>query len=182
MTAKIAKSRAVFFDKDGTLVKDVPYNINPDLIVLTTGAAEAVQKLKKAGFKLFVVSNQSGVARGFFEEKDLAAVWEKLNELCGVEFDGFYFCPHFLGGKIARFSFACDCRKPEAGMILSAAGEHNLDLQNSWIVGDSPKDAEAGQRAGCQTILLGGETTNAGFSADNMSEAAQIILKSVPPA
>ena len=180
MTAKIAKSRAVFFDKDGTLVKDVPYNINPDLIVLNEGAAEAVQELKKAGFKIFVVSNQSGVARGFFEEKDLGAVWKKLNELCNIEFDGFYFCPHFPAGKIAEYSFSCDCRKPAPGMILRAAREHNLDLQNSWIVGDSLKDDEAGRRAGCQTILLGSsEKNNSDFSADNLNKAAQIILENL---
>jgi D,D-heptose 1,7-bisphosphate phosphatase len=179
MTSKIAKSRAVFFDKDGTLVKDVPYNVNPDLIVLNEGAAETVRKLKKAGFKIFVVSNQSGVARGFFEEKDLAAVWKKLNELCKIEFDGFYFCPHFPAGKIEKYSFACDCRKPEAGMILQAAREHNLDLQNSWIVGDSSKDAEAGRRARCWTILLDSETENSDFTAKNLEEAAQIILKEI---
>jgi histidinol-phosphate phosphatase family protein len=176
MTAKIAKSRAVFFDKDGTLVNDVPYNVNPDLIVLNEGAAETVRKLKKAGFKIFVVSNQSGIARGLFEEKDLAAVWEKLNELCEIEFDDFYFCPHFPGGKIPKYSFSCGCRKPEAGMILLAAQEHNLDLQNSWVVGDSPKDAEAGRLAGCRTILLGIKTNNSDFKAENLKEAAQIIL------
>jgi D,D-heptose 1,7-bisphosphate phosphatase len=176
MTAKIAKSRAIFFDKDGTLVKDIPYNVNPDLIVLNEGAAETVRKLKKAGFKIFIVSNQSGIARGFFEEKDLAAIWEKLNKLCETEFDGFYFCPHLPTGKIAEFSFSCDCRKPEAGMILRAANEYNLDLENSWIIGDSPKDAEAGRRAGCRTILLGGETENSDFTAGSLKEAAQIIL------
>ncbi|HEX8399008.1 MAG TPA: HAD family hydrolase [Pyrinomonadaceae bacterium] len=176
MTAKIAKSRAVFFDKDGTLVKDIPYNVNPDLIVLNEGAAETLRKLKKAGFKIFIVSNQSGIARGFFEEKDLTAVWEKLDELCEIEFDGFYFCPHFPDGKIPEYSFLCDCRKPEAGMILRAADEHNLDLQNSWIVGDSPKDAEAGRLAGCQTILLGDETNNSDYTVQNLKEAAQIIL------
>ena len=176
MTTEIAKSRAVFFDKDGTLVKDVPYNVNPDLIVLNEGAAETVQELKKAGFKIFVVSNQSGIARGFFEEKDLTAVWEKLNELCEIEFDGFYFCPHFPGGKIPKYSFLCDCRKPKPGMIMQAARENNLDLQNSWIIGDSPKDAEAGRRGGCRTILLGGETENSDFTAGSLKEAAQIIL------
>ena len=176
MTTEFAKSRAVFFDKDGTLVKDVPYNVNPDLIVLNEGAAKVVQKLKKAGFKIFVVSNQSGIARGFFKEKDLTAVWEKLNELCETEFDGFYFCPHFPGGKIAEYNFSCDCRKPESGMILRAAQEHNLDLKNSWMIGDSPKDAEAGRGAGCSTILLGDETKNSDFTAKNLKEAAQIIL------
>ncbi|HEX8198277.1 MAG TPA: HAD family hydrolase [Pyrinomonadaceae bacterium] len=179
MTAKIAKSRAVFFDKDGTLVKDVPYNVNPDLIILNEGAAETVQELKKAGFKIFVVSNQSGIARGFFEEKDLAAVWEKLNELCEIEFDGFYFCPHFPEGKIAEYSFLCDCRKPEPGMIFAAARGHRIDLKKSWLIGDSLKDAEAGRRAGCSTILLGNDTKDSDFSADNLNEAAQIILENL---
>jgi len=176
MTAEIAKSRAVFFDKDGTLVNDVPYNVNPDLIVLNEGAAETVRKLMKAGFKIFVVSNQSGVARGLFAEKDLMAVWEKLNELCEIEFDDFYFCPHFPGGKIPKYSFSCGCRKPEPGMILQAAREHNLDLRNSWIIGDSPNDTKAGRLAGCRTILLRGETNNSDFKAENLKEAAQIIL------
>lgn len=176
MTAKMDKQRAVFFDKDGTLVKDLPYNVRPDLIVLNEGAAEAVRKLKKAEFKIFVVSNQSGIARGFFEEKDLAAVWKKLNELCETEFDGFYFCPHLPEGKIAEYSFSCDCRKPEPGMILRAAREHNLDLQNSWMIGDSPKDIEAGRRAGCRTILLGSVGANSDFSIESFSEAADIIL------
>jgi D-glycero-D-manno-heptose 1,7-bisphosphate phosphatase len=96
--------------------------------------------------------------------------------LCGVKFDDFYFCPHFPGGKIPEYSFSCDCRKPEAGMILQAARENNLDLENSWIVGDSPKDAEAGRRAGCRTILLGDETNNSDFTAKNLKEAAQVIL------
>jgi D,D-heptose 1,7-bisphosphate phosphatase len=179
MTAEMNKSRAVFFDKDGTLIKDVPYNVRPDLIELNVGAAEAVQQLKKAGFKLFVVSNQSGVARGFFEEKDLAAIWEKLNELCGAEFDGFYFCPHLPQGKIEKYSFACGCRKPEAGMIFQAANEHRIDLANSWIIGDSPKDAEAGRRASCRTILLFKQTNDSDFTAESLTEAANIILNNL---
>lgn len=176
MTARMNKSRAVFFDKDGTLVKDVPYNVRPDLIRLNAGAAEAVGRLKKAGLKLFVVSNQSGVARGFFEEKDLPAVWEKLNELCGARFDGFYFCPHFPAGKIEKYSFVCDCRKPEAGMLFQAAREHSIDLENSWLIGDSPPDAKAGRLAGCRTILLFEQTNNTDFTVESLTEAADIIL------
>ncbi|MEP6925397.1 MAG: HAD family hydrolase [Pyrinomonadaceae bacterium] len=175
--------KAVFFDKDGTLVKDVPYNTDPDLIELTTGAAEAVQKLKKAGWKVFVVSNQSGVARGFFAVEDLKAVWQKLNELCGVEFDGFYFCPHYESGIVPQYSFACDCRKPKAGLVLQAASEYNIDLQSSWMIGDSANDVEAGQRAGCQTILLGkrdktlNERQTPTFFVENLIKAADLILK-----
>lgn len=173
--------KAVFFDKDGTLIKDVPYNVNPDLIELKTGAAEAVQKLKKAGWKVFVVSNQSGVARGFFDSGDLRAVWQKLNELCGIEFDGFYFCPHYETGSVPQFSVACDCRKPKAGLLLQAAREHKLDLKKSWMIGDHAKDIEAGQRAGCQTILIGETDENfvqpIYFIAANLKEAANLILE-----
>ena len=182
MPTEINKSRAVFFDKDGTLIEDVPYNVRPDLIVLKQGAAQIVQNLKKAGFKLFVVSNQSGVARGFFEEKDLEAVRARIEELCAVEFDGFYFCPHFAEGKVEKYSFACDCRKPAAGMILRAAREHRIDLKSSWVIGDSPKDAEAGRRAGCRTILLASEKISgekADFRVESLTEAWQIILENL---
>ena len=173
--------KAVFFDKDETLIKDVPYNVKPELIELTTGAAEAVQDFKKAGWKVFVISNQSGVARGFFAEADLKAVWRKLNELCGIEFDGFYFCPHYEGGIVAQYSFDCDCRKPKAGLLLQAAREHNLDLKSSWMIGDKAKDIEAGQRAGCQTILVGeadqsfDEPTT--LITANLKEATDLILE-----
>ena len=167
---------AVFFDKDGTLVKDVPYNVKPDLIELTTGAAESLQSLKKARWKIFVVSNQSGVARGLFTEEDLQKVWEKLNELCGIQFDGFYFCPHLENGEIEKYSFACDCRKPAAGMILQAARENEIDLKNSWIIGDSLKDIEAGRRAGCRTILLSNQ------EASNENQQPDFIVKTLPEA
>lgn len=174
--------KAVFFDKDGTLVKDVPYNVRPELIELLSGAAEAVQNLQQAGWKIFVVSNQSGVARGFFEEKDLADVWERLNELCGVQFDGFYFCPHLENGKIIAYSIACNCRKPKAGLILQAARENNLELEDSWLIGDSASDIAAGQSAGCQTILIGENDVNCAdqimphFTVENLSEAVELIF------
>jgi D-glycero-D-manno-heptose 1,7-bisphosphate phosphatase len=175
--------RAVFFDKDGTLIEDVPYNVNLELIKLREGASEALALLKKADFKLFVVSNQSGVARGYFEEKDLQVVWQKLNELTGVEFDGFYYCPHYPNGKIEAYSFACGCRKPQPGMILEAAEQHGIDLAKSWFVGDTRSDVEAGKHAGCQTIFLEIENTLDGsikpdFTVKTLLEAAQIIIKS----
>jgi D,D-heptose 1,7-bisphosphate phosphatase len=175
--------KAVFFDKDGTLVKDVPYNVDPNLIELTTGAAAAVQKLKEANWKVFVVSNQSGVARGFFAEEDLTAVWQKLNELCSIKFDGFYFCPHFENGNVRQYSFACNCRKPKTGLILQAAREHNINLKSSWMIGDSKKDITAGQSAGCRTILLGEANQNSNelqmptFIVESLGEAADLILK-----
>lgn len=175
---------AVFFDKDGTLIRDLPYNVNPNLIELNQGAAELVQTVKTAGFRIFVVSNQSGVARGLFDEADLSAVWAKLNELCAVEFDGFYFCPHHESGSVERYKIRCECRKPAAGMLLAAARDHNLDLARSWMIGDVAKDAAAGRAAGCRTILFdNGENQeiaraalDANFTIKNLIEAAEIIL------
>lgn len=177
--------KAVFFDKDGTLIRDVPYNVNPDLIRLNQGAAELVRKVKDAGFLIFVVSNQSGVARGLFDEADLKAVWAKLDELCQIKFDGFYFCPHYETGSVERYKIRCDCRKPAAGMLVTAAREHNLDLANSWMIGDVEKDVQAGRAAGCRTILFDSDgeiglranaISNPHFTVKNLIEAAEIIL------
>lgn len=149
--------RAVFLDKDGTLIEDIPYNVNPDLIRLTPGAAEGLRSLHVSGFKLIVVSNQSGVALGYFPESSLLAVEAKLSQLfaeIGVPLAGFYYCPHHPDGTVPGYNIDCACRKPEPGLILRAAQEHEINLPESWLIGDILNDIEAGDRAGCQTILL----------------------------
>jgi histidinol-phosphate phosphatase family protein len=155
--------RAVFLDKDGTLIEDVPYNVDPALIRLGAGAAEGLPRLHAAGFLLIVISNQSGVARGLFPEGALRAVHERLGQLLhdlGVRLDGFFYCPHHPGAPVPEYALACSCRKPEPGLILSAAREHGVDLGRSWLVGDILDDVEAGRRAGCRTVLIdnGNET------------------------
>lgn len=142
-------NKAVFIDKDGTLIHDVPYNVNPDLIVLSEGAGEALRRFKAAGYKLVVISNQAGVAKGLFEETALEGVHKRLGELLyayDVALDGFYYCPHYTE--------ACECRKPKPGMLLQAARDLNIDLEQSWMIGDIAADSEAGRRAGCRTILI----------------------------
>ncbi len=156
-------NKAVFLDKDGTLIEDVPYNVNPDLIKLTQGAIAGLQLLQASGYKLIVISNQSGVARGYFLESELVGVKEHLLKLLspqGVTLDGFYYCPHHPDGVVSEYAITCDCRKPEPGLILRAACEHNIDLQKSWFIGDILNDVEAGHHAGCKTILIdnGNET------------------------
>ena len=174
---------AVFLDKDGTLVRDVPYNVDPARIVLNEGVVNGVRKLHAAGFALVIVSNQSGVARGYFEEADLEVVWTKLRDLLGVPFS-VYYCPHHPEGY-APYNVECGCRKPEPGMLLGAAREHNLDLSRSWMVGDILNDVEAGRRSGCRTVLLdnGGETEwqlsrerLPHHVVSTFAEAAEIIL------
>jgi histidinol-phosphate phosphatase family protein len=147
-----SEQRAVFLDKDGTLVENVPYNVDPQRITLVPGAAEAVSRLAEQGYRIIVVSNQPGVALGYFAPTDLRGVEQRLGELLPV-LDGFYFCPHAPGA-------GCSCRKPACGMLLRAAEEHAVDLRNSWMVGDILDDIEAGRRAGCRTVLVdnGNET------------------------
>jgi len=163
VTQHDATTAAVFLDKDGTLVHDVPYNVDPALIRLTPGAVEALGLLHAAGYRLIIVSNQSGVARGRFPETALAAVEERLRALLaqrGVPLTGFYYCPHHPDGSVAAYAVACSCRKPAPGMLIRAAREHGIDLSRSWMVGDILNDVEAGHRAGCRSILIdnGNET------------------------
>lgn len=155
--------RAVFLDKDGTLIPDIPYNVDPELITLYPETGQALQTLKRAGYGLFVVSNQAGVARGYFSKDALPAVFDRLNELLApfsVAIDGFAYCPNHPAGVVERYAIDCNRRKPGPGMLLEAAREHGIDLAQSWMIGDILNDVEAGNRAGCQTILVdrGNET------------------------
>jgi histidinol-phosphate phosphatase family protein len=155
--------KAIFLDKDGTLVENVPYNVDPDLIRLAPGAVEGLSVLHAAGYRLLVISNQSGVARGLFPESALEAVERRLRQIlaaAGVPLAGFYYCPHHPEGTLREYAVACECRKPEPGLILRAAREHAIEPARSWFVGDILDDVEAGRRAGCRTVLIenGNET------------------------
>lgn len=183
---------AVFFDKDGTLIDDMPFNVDPARMRLARGAADAIAALARAGFALFVISNQGGVARGYFAEAALAAVHARLRELvhaAGGRLAGFYYCPHDPTGHVEPYARACDCRKPRPGMILRAAHAHGIDLANSWFVGDILHDVEAGNRAGCRTVLIdnGNETEwvltplrTPDASVGDLAAAARDILRDRP--
>lgn len=148
---------AVFLDRDGTLIEEVHYLSEPDQVRLIPGAADAVRKLNDAGVLVIVVTNQAGVARGYFPESRVAAVHERLSALleeCGAKIDAFYYCPHHPTEGIGAYRVACDCRKPKPGMLLTAARDFDIDLARSWMIGDKPGDAEAGAAAGCRTILV----------------------------
>ncbi|MGN6491938.1 MAG: D-glycero-alpha-D-manno-heptose-1,7-bisphosphate 7-phosphatase [Agriterribacter sp.] len=179
--------KAVFLDKDGTLVKDVPYNIDTNLVEFTAYAVEALQLLQQIGYKFIVVSNQSGIAKGYFSPVEVKRVFDYISAelaLYEVIMDDFYYCPHFYPAKIPEFSTPCLCRKPRPGMLLQAAYDHNISLNESWMIGDILDDVEAGNRAGCRTILLNngnetewlpGEHRLPHFMAANLMEAATII-------
>jgi histidinol-phosphate phosphatase family protein len=179
--------KAVFLDKDGTLVKDVPHNADPALLRFMPHAVEGLRVMHRMGFKLVVASNQSGVARGLFTERDLERVEDRLGDMlleAGVPLSGFYFCPHMPGGSVPEYAVSCVCRKPKPGLLQRAARELSLDLSESWIIGDILDDVEAGRRAGCRTVLLdnGHETEwvltpsrRPHFLAADLSEAADLI-------
>jgi D-glycero-D-manno-heptose 1,7-bisphosphate phosphatase len=180
--------KAVFIDKDGTLIEDVPYNCNVARMRLMPGASAGLRVLHDAGYALIVISNQAGVALGHFPEESLKAVETYLQRLladAGVPLDGFYYCPHHPEGAIGRYAVSCVCRKPEPGLILQAAREHGIDPNRSWMVGDILHDVEAGRRAGCRTVLIhNGHETEWQLSplrwphylAENMIQASQCIL------
>jgi D-glycero-D-manno-heptose 1,7-bisphosphate phosphatase len=174
---------AVFLDKDGTVIHDEPYNVDPAKIRFREDAGPALLSLQQAGYRLVLVSNQGGIEAGRFQESELAQVWESLKAELGfgdVSLTGIYYCPHGA-------STACECRKPKPGMLERAADEHEIDLQASWMIGDILDDVEAGHRAGCRTILLdvGSETEwqdspwrRPTFVARSLSQAARHILMS----
>lgn len=150
-------NKAVFLDKDGTVIEDLPYNVDPKRVRFLPGSAEGLKLLHEAGYKLIIVTNQSGVARGYFTEDDLRTLGRFLTDQLngfGVALAGFYFCPHLPEGIVPGYGITCICRKPEPGLIFRAAREHDIDLAGSWFVGDILNDVEAGRRAGCRTVLL----------------------------
>jgi D-glycero-D-manno-heptose 1,7-bisphosphate phosphatase len=181
-------NRAIFLDKDGTLIPDIPYNIDPDMITLQPDGIEGLKLLHNEGYLLIIVSNQSGVARGYFTEEKLQAVEMKIKELLAandIPLSGFYYCPHYPQGTIKSFNIKCDCRKPMPGMLLKAATEHNIDLAKSWMIGDILNDVEAGNRAGCKTVLIDngnetewvpGEYRIPAVICESINEAADSIL------
>jgi len=156
-------ARAVFLDKDGTLVDDIPYNVDPARITLLPGVGESLRRLQDAGFLLFVVSNQPGVALGRFPAAALTAVEARIDELLtghGVVISAYAWCTHAPASVRSASTLACTCRKPRPGLILDTAGTHGVAPERSWMVGDILDDIEAGNRAGCRTILVdrGNET------------------------
>lgn len=153
------KAPAVFLDRDGTIIENHGYLGDPDGVTLLPGAVDGLRRLADAGYLLVLVSNQSGVARGYFDEEALSRVHARLEaELHrhGVSLDGCYYCPYLDGEKatVEAYRKESELRKPKPGMLLQAAEELGIDLAESWMIGDSLSDVEAGRRAGCRTVLI----------------------------
>ena len=176
-------NRAVFLDRDGTITKEGHDFVGKvESVVLIPSAANALKRLQDAGYKLFVVTNQSGVGRGYFTREAVESIHAHLDEYfakVGVRFDGYFVCPHHPEDN-------CDCRKPKPKFLLEAARVQGLDLSRCFMVGDRPTDIQTGLNAGTKTILVltgaGRETlarqeTNPDFAAEDIGEAATWILK-----
>jgi len=147
--------RAAFFDRDGTIIKDANYLASFDKIELIKPVIEVCKTFQAAGYKMIVVTNQSGVARGFFDEKFVCDTHDLLKKIFageGVLWDAFYYCPHHPNGVIKEYSFECNCRKPAPGMLLQAAKDFDIDLSKSVMIGDKDLDLQAGYLAGCKSF------------------------------
>ena len=180
-------SQAIFLDRDGTLIRNYHYGRDPEQLHLLPGVGAALRWLRWAGYRLIVISNQSGVARGYLGEEDLAILHARLKEVLAAEdvaIDAIYSCPHHPQGTLAAYAGACLCRKPEPGLLLRAAVEWGIRLADSWYIGDILADIEAGNRAGCRTVLLDLGTEpmpdcairTPTFLARNLPHAARLIL------
>lgn len=148
---------AVFLDRDGVIIEDVHYLEKPEQVRLTPGAGAAVARLNAAGLPVVVVTNQSGVARGYFPVERVGEAHRRLDELLaeqGAHVDRYYFCPHHPDGTVPAFRVECDCRKPRPGMLHRAARDLGVDLDASYLIGDKVSDLEAGAAAGCRTLLV----------------------------
>lgn len=181
--------KAIFLDRDGTLIEDPGYLNDPEQVKLLEGVAEALAELRTMGYKLIVVSNQSAVARGLVTEKVLDEIHNRLNQLLAAKhahLDRIYYCPYHLDGVIGKYRKDSDLRKPNPGMLLTAADEIDIDLSDSWLIGNSNSDIEAGLRAGCKTILINRSLDykqsqpnqpSPDYKGVNMKEAVNIIKK-----
>ena len=182
--------RAVFLDRDGTLIHDPGYLSDPDGVQVLPGVAEALGALGAAGFGLFVVTNQSGIARGRYTVERYEEVAQRLEAILqssGIELSATYYCPYHPEGEVAPFDVEHPDRKPAAGMWHRAAADHGIDLANSYTIGDGERDVVAGKRAGTTAVLLAGGRDkwplpvggpyDADFVARDMREAAIWILQ-----
>lgn len=177
---------AVFLDRDGTINEDPGYLHQPEQLRLFPGAARAIASLNGYGVPVVLVTNQSGIARGYYDEEQFWRVQERMVALLaaeGAHLDAVYLCPHHPDGLVEAYRVACHCRKPAPGMLQQAARELDLDLRRSYMIGDKLSDVEAGAAVGCRTVLVtGGEvggvpgSLQADYVADSLSTGIAWVL------
>lgn len=168
--------KAVFLDRDGTVVVERGYITVPDAIELIPGAAEAIVRLREAGWKVFVATNQGCVAKGMITEEELGEIHFRMVSMlgaAGAEVDGIYCCPHHPDGSVPDLAIECDCRKPRPGLLERAASEHDLDLSQCVMIGDTMRDLEAARSVGARPVLVltghGQETLTKDHGAEHVA-------------
>ena len=178
------KQRAIFLDRDGTINKYIDFLRDIDDFELLPGVAEAVGLINASGYLAIVVTNQPVIARGEVTVEQLQEVHNKMETLLGAEgayLDAIYYCPHHphkgYEGEVPELKIDCDCRKPKPGMLLKAAEEFNIDLSQSWMIGDGENDIKAGKAAGCRTALIGTDDYKQNETAPTLLDAVNNILK-----
>ena len=180
----INKQKAIFLDRDGTINEYVGFLKSPDAFRLLDGVSEAIKKINSSGYLAIVITNQPVIARGEVTFAGLEEIHDKLETLLGREgayLDAIYFCPHHphkgYAGEIPELKFDCGCRKPKAGMIFKAAKDFNIDLSESWMIGDGENDVLCGINAGCKTAIIG-ENHSATLSGKSLYDIINKILGS----
>lgn len=149
--------RAVFLDRDGTMIEDVGYLDRLERLKLFPYTIDAVRILNRAGYRVVVVTSQNGIAQGVLTEEFLDETHAHLSKLCeeaGAKVEGYYYCPHSTHAAVERYRTECECRKPKPGMILAAARDHAIDLSQSFVIGDRWRDIEMGLAAGTNALLV----------------------------
>jgi D-glycero-D-manno-heptose 1,7-bisphosphate phosphatase len=188
---KEKSKRAVFLDRDGTINVEVGYLSRPEDLLLIEGSAHAIRRLNEAGFLVVVVSNQSGVGRGYFNEEAVASVNEAMvGELArfGARLDAIYYCPHYPEAVVEKYRLECDCRKPGPGMVRRAERELGIDVPDSYVVGDHRGDILLAKNVGARSVLvvtghgadelekLREEGVDPDYVTNNLAEAVDRIL------
>lgn len=178
------KQKAVFLDRDGTLNKYVGFLRDIDEFELIENIPQAIKTINNSGYLAVIVTNQPVIARGEVTFGQLEEIHNKMETLLGLEgayIDAVYYCPHHphkgYEGEIAELKFDCDCRKPKPGMLLKASHDFNIDLSQSWMVGDSENDIQAGISAGCRTALIGSDDFGQTVSANSLEEFTEKYLE-----
>ncbi len=181
------KQKAIFLDRDGTINKYVGFLLDIDDFELIDGVAEAIKRINESGYLAIVITNQPVIARGEVTVSYLNLIHQKMETLLGQEgayIDALYYCPHHpdkgFEGEIPELKIDCDCRKPKPGMLVKAAHDFNISLEDSWMIGDGKNDVKAGQAAGCKTVLIKGESTEVCtpvIVADSLRSAIEMIVQ-----
>lgn len=178
------KQKAIFLDRDGTINKYVGFLRNINDFELLPGAAKAIEEINLSGYLAIVVTNQPVIARGEVTFDELAEIHNKMETLLGREgafIDKIYFCPHHpdkgFAGEVPKLKTECDCRKPKPGMLLQAAKDFNIDLSQSWMVGDGENDVKAGNAAGCKTALIGTGDYGQDLTVNSLEDFATKLFK-----